>query len=74
MEFVRCPPGEIMMDSGRLVGFDGKMVKKRVRFAKSFFLAKILYEYTMNYLHQEKSIRDHEACQERDSAGYAYLW
>jgi hypothetical protein len=28
-------------------------------FAKSFFTAKILYEYTMNLLHQEKNLRDH---------------
>jgi hypothetical protein len=42
-------------------------------FMKSFFLAKISYTYTMNYLRQEKSIRDHEACQEFGSTGYAYL-
>jgi hypothetical protein len=43
-------------------------------FVKSFFLAKILYTYTMNFFHQEKSIRDHEACPERGSTEYAYLW
>jgi hypothetical protein len=42
-------------------------------FVKSFFLAKILCTYTMNFLHQEKSIRDHEACPERGSTEYAYL-
>jgi hypothetical protein len=28
-------------------------------FVKSFFIAKTSYTYTMNYLHQEKSLRDH---------------
>jgi hypothetical protein len=28
-------------------------------FVKSFFIAKILCTYTMNFLHQEKSLRDH---------------
>jgi hypothetical protein len=28
--------------------------------AKSFFITKILCTYTMNYLHQEKSLPDHE--------------
>jgi hypothetical protein len=27
---------------------------------KSFFLTKVSYEYTMNYLRQEKCLRDHE--------------
>jgi hypothetical protein len=31
--------------------------------AKRFFLAKILYTYTMNYLRQEITLRDHEARQ-----------
>jgi hypothetical protein len=29
-------------------------------FVKSFFIAKILCTYTMNYLRQEKGLRDHQ--------------
>jgi hypothetical protein len=36
-------------------------------FVKSFFLAKISCTYTMNYLRQEKCLRDHEL-----SAGSLY--
>jgi hypothetical protein len=38
---------------------------------KTFFIAKILCTYTMNYLRQEKSIRDHEATVDRIWPGWA---
>jgi SAM-dependent methyltransferase len=28
-------------------------------FTKTFFIVKVFYEYAMNFLHQEKSLRDH---------------
>jgi hypothetical protein len=38
------------------------MPNNRLRVRVNFFIAKTSYEYTMNYLHQEKGLRDHEAC------------
>jgi hypothetical protein len=41
-------------------------------FVKRFFIAKTSYTYTMNYLHQEKHLRDHEAI--RGPIGMNYLF